>query len=254
MNTIENNLKEGETLFADGRIDEAAKCFKSILQNDPQNVKALNNLGVIYIQKKDYKAWVGTLLKALENNPEDDDVNMNLQSLINNELVQNELKDNLNHNLKKKKLKAIERNVASKLAKTVGYSTPYKVAHLCIDITPNLSKENPVYLQGFSGKPRVADTAITPLFMKMLLIEDRSYNKTLIVSADIFGFNDIIVEKVKEIVQPWGIPPEAVILNASHNHYAPGTIDNLPQSLGPYYEQYVQGHYSKYCPEYGQTL
>ena len=121
MNTIENNLKEGEMLFADGRIDEAAKCFKSILQSNPQNVNALNNLGVIYIQNKDYKTGVETLLKALENNPEDYDVNMNLQSLINNELVQNELKDNLNHILNKKKLKAIERNVASKLAKTVGY-------------------------------------------------------------------------------------------------------------------------------------
>ena len=105
MNTIENNLKEGETLFADGRIDEAAKCFKSILQGDPQNVKALNNLGVIYIQKKDYKTGVEALLKALENNPEDDDVNMNLQSLINNELVQNELKDNLNNIFKRRNLK-----------------------------------------------------------------------------------------------------------------------------------------------------
>ena len=241
MNTIENHLKEGETFFTDGRIDEAAKCFKSILQGDPQNVRALNNLGVIYIQKKDYKTGVEVLLRALENNPEDDDVNMNLQSLINNELVQNEIQDKLHHIFKKKKLNAIERNMALRLAKTVGYSTPYKVAHLCIDITPNVSKENPVYLQGFSGKPRIADTAITPLFMKMLLIEDRNYNKTLIVSADIFGFNDIVVNKVKEIVQPWGIPPEAVILNASHNHYAPGTIDSLPQSLGPYYEQYAHG-------------
>jgi len=238
---MNNKLKEGETLFADGKIDEAEKCFRSILGNDHQNVKALNNLGVISIQKKDYKTGTDYLLEALRFDHEDADVYMNLQSLTGNELALNKLEDNLNNILSNKRLNATERNTVSKLAKIVEYPTPYKAAHTSVDITPsNLSKENPVCLQGFSGKPRIADTAITPLFMKMLLIEDRSYNKTLIVSADIFGFNDIIVDKVKEIVQPWGIPPEAVILNASHNHYAPGTIDNLPQSLGPYYGQYVQ--------------
>ena len=48
---MNNTLNEGETLFADGKIDEAEKCFLSLVENDSDCKEAYNNLGVIAFQK-----------------------------------------------------------------------------------------------------------------------------------------------------------------------------------------------------------
>ncbi len=69
MNTIENNLKKGETLFADGRIDEAAEFFLSAVEKDKNNKEAYNNLGVIAIEKKDIKAAIEFFARSLEIDP-----------------------------------------------------------------------------------------------------------------------------------------------------------------------------------------
>ncbi|MGD9245800.1 MAG: glycosyltransferase, partial [Desulfobacterales bacterium] len=47
---MEDILKHGEVLFANGKIKEAEKCFVNILEQDPQNKEAFNNLGVIAFQ------------------------------------------------------------------------------------------------------------------------------------------------------------------------------------------------------------
>lgn len=45
---MEDKLKEGEALFAGGEIEKAFSVFNTILENQPDNPEALNNLGVIY--------------------------------------------------------------------------------------------------------------------------------------------------------------------------------------------------------------
>ena len=44
---MEANIKHGESLFAEGKIEEAERCFLDLLDNDPTNAEILNNLGVI---------------------------------------------------------------------------------------------------------------------------------------------------------------------------------------------------------------
>ena len=39
---MENIIKESEALFAEGKIEEAEKCFLSLLNNDPTNAEILN--------------------------------------------------------------------------------------------------------------------------------------------------------------------------------------------------------------------
>ena len=40
---MQNKLKEGEALFAEGKIEEAEKCFLEILNEDPKNKETYNN-------------------------------------------------------------------------------------------------------------------------------------------------------------------------------------------------------------------
>jgi len=74
--------------------------------------------------------------------------------------------------------------------------------------------------------------------MQLLLLEDDCHTKLLFVTADVFAFGPDIVQKVRDSAKPWGIEPAGIILNASHTHYAPGTLHRMPQSLGPHYTDY----------------
>ncbi|MBF0302876.1 MAG: hypothetical protein HQK73_07535, partial [Desulfamplus sp.] len=96
----------------------------------------------------------------------------------------------------------------------------------------------PVYLQGMAGKERKAIGVGSPLKMQMLLIEDQNKIKLLFVSADIFGFGSEMVELVRNTASAWGIPPEGIILNASHTHYAPCTLSHTFRTIGVYFKEY----------------
>lgn len=47
---MEDKIKQGEALFIEGKIEQAEKCFLKILEKEPKNKEAFNNLGVIAFQ------------------------------------------------------------------------------------------------------------------------------------------------------------------------------------------------------------
>ena len=67
--TAKADIKGGETLFAEGKIEEAEKCFLSIIEKDPGNKEAYNNLGVIAFQRQDIEKAVDYFSKSLETDP-----------------------------------------------------------------------------------------------------------------------------------------------------------------------------------------
>ncbi len=77
-----NKLKEGETLFADGKIDEAEKYFLSAAENNSDRKDAFNNLGVIAFQKKDSKKAIDYFTRSLEIDPLYKDAILNYTSLL----------------------------------------------------------------------------------------------------------------------------------------------------------------------------
>ncbi len=79
---MENQLKEGETLFADGRIDEAAEFFLSAVEKGENNKEAYNNLGVIAIEKRDVKAAIECFTRSLEIDPFYKDALINYTDLL----------------------------------------------------------------------------------------------------------------------------------------------------------------------------
>ena len=79
---MNNKLKEGETLFSDGKIDEAENCFLSVAESDSDRKKAYNNLGVIAFQKDDREKAIDYFTRSLEIDPLFKDAVLNYTSLL----------------------------------------------------------------------------------------------------------------------------------------------------------------------------
>jgi glycosyltransferase involved in cell wall biosynthesis len=273
------DIEQGEILYAEGKMEEAEAYFHKTLRAEPRNAEALNNLGVIAYARGDIQKAEGYFLEALANEASHLDSIMNLANIYEGtrqwaqvvELSEKFLRENdhnsdvlnllanacieLGHKEKAKEVlirslcvnpsqKAVKETLRKlQSAPRVPLPSPgsesFRAAFTEINITPVVSQKTPVLLQGMAGSPRKAVRASTPLMIQLLLLEDGHFTKVLFVSADIFGFGPEIVEPVKEAAAQWGIQPEGIVLNASHTHYAPGTISHVADELGPYYEDYA---------------
>jgi len=202
---MSDRLKEGELLFAKGKIKEAKKCFIDLLEEDPENSEALNNLGVICHALGKIQEAEDYFLKALAIKGDYLDPLLNLADLyqsvkrwkeaaiqlekyisINNQdpnkfnqlgLVYLEMgntqkaREALKRSLDLNPDQEIVRESLEELEKR--YSDPiclpepgsFRAAFIEIDITPRVSENNPVFLQGFGGPLRRATSVSTPLMM-----------------------------------------------------------------------------------------
>ena len=277
---MEDKLKQGETLFAEGKIEEAEKCFLDFLDQNPEDAEALNNLGVLHYARGNVQEAEGYFLKAIEAKEDYPDALLNLADLYQNakrwkeaalQLEKSIAIDDQDHNLLnqlgmvylemgntekarptlkkslelnpdqetiRESLERLEkRDMAPNYLPTPGF---FRGAFAEINITPNVSEQNPLFLQGMGGPPRKATAVSSPLMMQLLLLEDDHFTKVLFITADLFGFGSEIVDSVRALTAQWGIEPEGLILNASHTHYAPGTISHTSKSIGPFYSEYAK--------------
>lgn len=62
----------------EGKLEEAKKLYKKVIKNDPRNVEALNNLGVVYMKKKVHKWAIIRLNDALKVKHDYPDAHYNL--------------------------------------------------------------------------------------------------------------------------------------------------------------------------------
>ncbi len=79
---MDNTLSNGEALFADGKIEEAEKCFLSLAENDSECKEAYNNLGVIAFQNDDKEKAIDYFTRALEIDPLYIDTIVNYTNLL----------------------------------------------------------------------------------------------------------------------------------------------------------------------------
>ncbi len=75
-------LNAGETLFTEGKIDEAEECFLSLVESDSDCKEAYNNLGVIAFQKNDNEKAIDYFTKSLEIDPLCRDTVINYTNLL----------------------------------------------------------------------------------------------------------------------------------------------------------------------------
>ena len=59
-----SQIKKGETLFSEGKLEEAEKCFLNLLESHPADSEILNNVGVIHYARGDLKEAEAFFFKA----------------------------------------------------------------------------------------------------------------------------------------------------------------------------------------------
>jgi len=62
---LQAEILRGESLFLENKVDEAFEVFESVSRHDPQNVEALNNLGVVLNARKEFGAAIDTFARVL---------------------------------------------------------------------------------------------------------------------------------------------------------------------------------------------
>lgn len=99
-----------------------------------------------------------------------------------------------------------------------------------IDITP----EKPVWLDGFGNRTKRSEGAYHPLFAKALILDDGK-RQACLITAEVLGFDRPGAARVKDAISgATGIPPDHVILTATHTHCAPRIRDTvMPGDLEP---------------------
>jgi len=80
--SVDQLVKIGEFCFSLEMSDDARELFEQAVSVEPQNCKALNNLGVLSFERGDYDAARGYLLKAIELDPDDMVAKANLVQVI----------------------------------------------------------------------------------------------------------------------------------------------------------------------------
>jgi glycosyltransferase involved in cell wall biosynthesis/predicted TPR repeat methyltransferase len=75
------DIEKGEALFAEGKNEQALSIFKNILENQPNNQEALNNVGVLFHAEGDIDEAENYFLKALSVKNDYLDALMNLIDL-----------------------------------------------------------------------------------------------------------------------------------------------------------------------------
>jgi len=94
----------------------------------------------------------------------------------------------------------------------------WKAGAASIVITP----ERPLRMAGYSGRTDPADGTVQDLFAKCVTIEDQQGQRVAIITLDLIG---VLAELRSAVVEQLGekhkLPPQAVLMNASHTHCGP---------------------------------
>lgn len=87
-----------------------------------------------------------------------------------------------------------------------------------VAITP----EDPIWMAGYAARDRPSEGVEQDLFAKALAIEDARGERLIVLTLDLIGvtreLRDAVVERVGEA---YDLPPEGLLINASHTHCGP---------------------------------
>lgn len=99
---------------------------------------------------------------------------------------------------------------------------PWRIAAGSIAITP----EKPVWMGGYAARKSPSDGKVHDLFAKVLAIQDVNGNRLVIVTTDLLGITPELRSGVEAHLNGHGIPPAALLMNASHTHCGPELRDD----------------------------
>ncbi|QDT29773.1 Neutral/alkaline non-lysosomal ceramidase [Gimesia panareensis] len=94
----------------------------------------------------------------------------------------------------------------------------WKAGAASAKITP----AKPLKMAGYAGRKEPAEGTEQDLYAKALAVEDQQGNRVVFLTLDLIGVIDRLRSDVTSQVQEkYKVPPEAVLMNASHTHCGP---------------------------------
>src|SRR3954464_5674188 len=92
----------------------------------------------------------------------------------------------------------------------------------------NITPELPIWLSGYGGRNRPANSKHDDLWAKCLVIEDAAGHRAALVTMDLVGMpRDISQVVCKQIEEKFKLPRAAIALCVSHTHSGPVVRGNL---------------------------
>lgn len=96
--------------------------------------------------------------------------------------------------------------------------TKWKAGAATVRITPT----EPMRMAGYASRTKPSEGTAQDLFAKALALDDGAGHRLLIITLDLIGvprpLHDRVADRLKETRQ---LPPEALLINASHTHCGP---------------------------------
>jgi hypothetical protein len=94
----------------------------------------------------------------------------------------------------------------------------WKIGAASLKITP----EEPMWMAGYAGRKKPSEGVELDLFAKALVIEDAAGTKLAVITMDLIGVpRNLRLAVAKRVQKEAGIPPERLLINASHTHSGP---------------------------------
>lgn len=94
----------------------------------------------------------------------------------------------------------------------------WKVGLAQTKVTP----EQPVVMSGYGGRTKPFAGVTADLFVKVMVLEDQTGQRGVIVTSDLLGFPAAVAEPICErIQQKAGLKRDQILLNSSHTHAGP---------------------------------
>jgi neutral ceramidase len=94
----------------------------------------------------------------------------------------------------------------------------WKVGLAQVQITP----ERPVLMAGYANRTKPFEKVATDLYVKALVLEDRTGRRAVLVTSDLIGFSAAVAEPICErISAKTGLKRPEILLTSAHNHAGP---------------------------------
>ena len=95
---------------------------------------------------------------------------------------------------------------------------PDKAGFFVKDVTP----AGPVYLAGYPSRNEPSVGVDTPLFLRIMALEDENGQRAVVVTADLLKFPKDMAWRTKRWAEEeLGLPSSSLVINLSHTHCAP---------------------------------
>ncbi len=122
------------------------------------------------------------------------------------------------------------------LACAPGFAAPLNAGAAVVDITP---EEFPVFING-GMLSRTADDVVMPIKARAIVADDGARRVAIVVADSCMMPRDLLDEAKAMAAERTGIPPENMLIAATHTHTAPAAMGCLGTDADPNYVPFLK--------------